>query len=119
MKDVRMDGNGDLRCWNCGSKGFKSKRTLRSKALVGVGALITKKKLKCETCGEYNDTGNAKPYNGPEARKYRKMYEAEQASAPAPGQSSIDELAKLVEMHDAGTISDDEFEAAKRRALGL
>lgn len=119
MKDVRMDADGELRCWNCGSKGFKSKRTLRSKVLVGVGALITKKKLKCETCGEYNDTGNAKPYNGPESRKYRKRYEAEEANRAAPSQSSIDELAKLVDMHEAGTLSDAEFEAAKKKALGL
>ena len=69
MKDVRIDEDGELRCWNCGSKGFKSKRTLRSKALVGVGALVTKKKLKCEVCGEYNDTGNAKRYDGPASRQ--------------------------------------------------
>jgi hypothetical protein len=33
--------------------------------------------------------------------------------------TSVDELAKLAEMHDAGVLSDDEFEAAKRKALGL
>ncbi len=71
MRDVRVDENGDLRCWNCGGKGFKEKRTMRSKALVGVGALVTKKKLKCHVCGEYNDSGNAKPYEGPASRKYR------------------------------------------------
>src|ERR687892_780817 len=77
MKNVRMDENGELRCWNCGSKGFTEKRTFRSKAMVGVGALLTKKKLKCQVCGEYNDTGNAKPYEGPASRKYRAQYEAE------------------------------------------
>ncbi len=80
MKDVRMDVDGELRCWNCGSKGFTTKRTLRSKAMVGVGALMTKKKLKCQVCGEYNDTGNAKPWDGPASRKYRKAWEAEQAA---------------------------------------
>lgn len=74
-----MDDQGELRCWNCGSKGFKSKRTFRSKLAVGVGALVTKKKLKCETCGEYNDTGDAKPYTGPESKKYRRMYEEAEA----------------------------------------
>jgi hypothetical protein len=39
---------------------------------VGVGAMLTKNKLKCQTCGEYNDTGNAKPSSGPESRKWRK-----------------------------------------------
>jgi hypothetical protein len=74
VKDVRIDTVGQLRCWNCGSMGFKSKRMLRSKALVGVGALITKKKLKCEACGEYNDTGKAKPYKGPASNRLGKKY---------------------------------------------
>lgn len=78
MKDVRIDENSELRCWNCGGKGFTEKRTTRAKVLVGVGALLTKKKLKCQTCGEYNDTGNAKPFTGPEDRKYRKAWEAAQ-----------------------------------------
>ena len=75
MKDIRVDHEGEFRCWNCGNKGLLAKRTFRSKMLVGVGALLTKKKLKCQTCGEYNDTGNAKPYTGPEDRKWRKQWE--------------------------------------------
>ena len=85
MKDIRVDSDGEFRCWNCGNKGLLAKRTFRSKMLVGVGALLTKKKLKCQTCGEYNDTGNAKPYTGPEARKWRKQYEKVQASKSAAG----------------------------------
>ena len=38
MKNIRIDDNGVPRCWNCGSKGLTEKRTLRSKAMVGVGA---------------------------------------------------------------------------------
>ena len=72
MKNVRVDGDGELRCWSCGNKTLLSKRTFRSKLLVGVGALLTKKKLKCQTCGEYNDTGNAEPFTGPESRKWRR-----------------------------------------------
>ena len=78
MKDIRIDSDGSPRCWNCGARGFTEKRTLRSKALVGVGALLTKKKMKCQQCGEYNDTGNGKPWDGPAGRKYRKAWEAEQ-----------------------------------------
>ena len=59
-------------------KGLLSKRTFRSKFFFGVNALLTKKKLKCQTCGEFNDTGNAKPFTGPESRKWRKAYEQEQ-----------------------------------------
>ena len=73
MKNVRIDDNQELRCWNCGGKGFTEKRTGRSKILAGVGTLITKRKLKCHTCGEYNDTGNAQPYTEPASRKWRKQ----------------------------------------------
>lgn len=79
MKDIRIDGDGHERCWNCGAKGFTQQRTARSKLLVGVGTVLTKKKLRCVRCGEYNDVGNGKPYKGPDARKYRKEWEAEQA----------------------------------------
>lgn len=77
MKDIRIDIDGAPRCWNCGSKGLTEKRTTRAK-MMGAGALLTKKKLKCQRCGEYNDTGNGKPYEGPDGRKYRSEWEAEQ-----------------------------------------
>jgi len=84
MKDIRVDFEGEFRCWNCGNKGLLEKRTFRSKLLIGVGAMLTKKKLKCQTCGEYNDTGNAKPYTGPESRKWRKQWDKiEQAKGAA------------------------------------
>jgi len=83
MEDIRVDSEGEFRCWNCGNKGLLAKRTFRSKMLVGVGALLTKKKLKCQTCGEYNDTGNAKPYTGPENRKWRKLWEKDEAAKTA------------------------------------
>ena len=69
MKDVRIDADGEMRCWSCGAKGFTLKRTARSKVLVGVGALATKKKLKCQSCGEYNDVGSAKPYEPSKAER--------------------------------------------------
>jgi hypothetical protein len=65
MQDIRIDDEGNFRCWKCGGKNFDEKRTFRSKAALGVGALLTHKKLKCLGCGEYNDTGNAKPFTGP------------------------------------------------------
>ena len=71
MKDVRIDISGELRCWNCGGKSFNEKRTTRAKVMVGVGALVTKKKLQCQVCWEYNDVGSAKPYVGPESKKYQ------------------------------------------------
>ena len=68
MKDIRIDDQGRQRCWNCGGLTFDHKRTARSKAMT-VGALATKKKLKCQSCGEYNDVGNAKRYRGPVSKR--------------------------------------------------
>jgi DNA-directed RNA polymerase subunit RPC12/RpoP len=131
MKDIRIDQDGELRCWNCGSKGFTEKRTFRSKALVGVGALMTKKKLKCQVCGEYNDTGNARPYQGPASRKYRKQYETEMkatpaGAAPAPamttqapsGDDKLAKLERLASLQASGAISDEEYAAMKAEVLG-
>jgi len=30
MQDIRIDSNGDLRCWNCGNRHFLGKRTGRA-----------------------------------------------------------------------------------------
>lgn len=77
MKDVRIDAAGEFRCWKCGGKHFENKRTFRAKAIgvtagvatLGVAGavapLVTHKKLKCQACGEYNQTGNAQPFKGP------------------------------------------------------
>ena len=84
MKDIRIDDQGRQRCWNCGGTNFTHKRTFRAKATavglgvatVGVGAAAaaagTKKKLKCQSCGEYNDVGSAKPYDGPKNKRAAK-----------------------------------------------
>lgn len=74
MRNVRVDTTGELRCWYCGSATFKEKRTLKSKVTFGVGALLTKKKLKCQVCGQYNQTGNAKPYKGPANKRQGKKF---------------------------------------------
>lgn len=59
MKNVKIGKDGESRCWKCGAASFREKRTVRAKvvgtATVGVGALATKKKLKCRNCGKYND----------------------------------------------------------------
>ena len=39
--------------------------------------------------------------------------------APTSGDSSTDELQRLADLHDAGTLTDDEFAAAKAKVLGI
>ena len=92
MKNIRIDQDGVFRCWKCGAKAFKSKRTMRSKVIggtagvltLGIGAapavLATKKKLQCLRCNEYNDTGKGQPYDGPDSRKFKKEYQTELAA---------------------------------------
>lgn len=123
MKDVRIDQDGEPRCWNCGAKAMEAKRTFRSKVLVGVGALLTHKKLKCQRCGEYNDTGNGKPYQGPAKRRYRKEYVQEMKTrgvAPAPERPEVtvaEELVVLAGLRDRGVLTPAEFDVQKARLL--
>jgi hypothetical protein len=133
MKNVRIDTTGQLRCWHCGSTSFKEKRTFRSKMLVGVGALLTKKKLKCHACGEYNQSGNAKPYRGPASKRLGKKYgtlvnmaagvddfsDDEPDDTPDGGViDPLDRLKQLGDLRDAGILTDAEFDAQKAALLG-
>lgn len=68
MKNAQIDIDGELRCAKCGGTNFLDKRTGRAHIVgfvtVGVGALATKKKLKCQSCGTMNDTGSTDRYKG-------------------------------------------------------
>ncbi|MED5264698.1 MAG: hypothetical protein VYA88_01010 [Actinomycetota bacterium] len=55
MKDVWIDEYGEQRCWSCSGNDFTAKRPMRSILLLGGLALLTKKKLKCLNCGEFNE----------------------------------------------------------------
>lgn len=68
-----MTGKAISAAGNAGGKNFDEKRTFRAKAAIGVGALLTHKKLKCQDCGEYNQTGNAKPFTGPAGDRRQRM----------------------------------------------
>lgn len=65
MKNLLVDQTGQLRCSSCKGKTFIYKRTFRSKFWLGIFCLLTKKKAKCLSCGEYNDTGNAQQWRDP------------------------------------------------------
>jgi hypothetical protein len=51
------------------------------------------------------------------AQDVRTMAQAEAAQQAVAGVSSADELAKLAQLRSQGVISDEEFEALKRKAL--
>ena len=83
MKNIRTDQDGQPRCWNCGGRAFAPQRTMRSKLTLGVASVLTKQKMRCVRCGEYNDVGSAEPYTGPKSRKYKQEWQAEQAAIEA------------------------------------
>ncbi|QUC01594.1 SHOCT domain-containing protein [Cellulosimicrobium cellulans] len=61
---------------------------------------------------------------GPEFEALRAAVEAAIAahhapSAPAAPASGAEEVARLADLHQRGILSDEEFTAAKARALGL
>lgn len=109
MKDIRIDADGNQRCWNCGNKNFTQKRTFRSKAasvtaavtVVGLPAaaatLATKKKLQCQACGEYNDVGSAKPWDAPADTKLAERKGTWRENAGAGAGSPL-ETAKAMEL---------------------
>ena len=51
------------------------------------------------------------------AQDVRMMTQAEAASQAAAGVSTADELAKLKQLHTQGVLSDEEFEALKKKAM--
>lgn len=81
--DIRIDDNGDQRCWNCGGKHFTLKRSKRAKAGLGVvvlpAALLARKHNKCQSCGVYNVLGNAKRFTGSQ-----QDHDAVAATPPTP-----------------------------------
>lgn len=44
---------------------------------------------------------------------------AQAAPAPAAAVDPTEQLKKLAELHDAGILSDEEFAASKKKALGI
>ena len=44
--------------------------------------------------------------------------EAQQAAPESGGESEVDELQRLSDMHDSGALTDEEFDAEKAKLLG-
>ena len=49
----------------------------------------------------------------------RRRASLQQVTGTTPPPSTADEVVKLVELHKSGALSDEEFAAAKRKALGV
>jgi hypothetical protein len=65
MKDVLIDQEGQLRCPKCKGANLDLQRSLKSKVIFGVGALLAPKRIKCLACGELSKAGNAQLWNDP------------------------------------------------------
>lgn len=80
QNNVRIDDTSKLRCWNYAGKGFTEQRAVRPNVALGTGALATKKKLKCQTCGSTTTLATLSPFPGPERPKHRKQWEKQQGT---------------------------------------
>jgi len=125
MKSTYVDENGDVRCPVCGARNsFTVKRTGKAKwaagLTVGVGALVTPKRLKCNGCGaNLKRAGADAPRTPPRSTGFES--EAPQTKPNEPGippTTPVAELVQLAELHAQGALTDDEFAAAKARMLG-
>lgn len=118
VRDIQIDSQGCNRCWSCGGKNFTQGRTTMAKVTVGVGALLTKKKLRCTGCGAWNDVGNAKPFNRPDAATPTFVPPRTESVPHQPQAMRLsDEVERLAALHDRGVLTDSEFVAAKANLI--
>lgn len=64
MQNVKVDGDGQLRCWSCGGRNLITQRSKMGWKFLFLGffALFSRKHLRCQQCGAMNRTGNAEPF---------------------------------------------------------
>lgn len=106
MEDIRVDADGNFRCWKCGGRNFSEKRTRRAKVIgltAGVATfgvpgvvapLVARKRLYCQGCSEYNKMGNAQPYEPESARP------AEAKRVSARDQDTLDRIERQQRQRD-------------------
>jgi hypothetical protein len=89
-KEIRIDGEGIRRCWNCGGRSFEPLDSIGSRIvhhhhhLDDQDSLKDSPTLKCDRCGAHNHTGDAKNYTGPADAKYEGEWAAESPNARKP-----------------------------------
>jgi hypothetical protein len=62
MRVIGVDKHGNQHCWKCGGQGFTIERTTGVKVVLGIHANVTSPKLRCVSCGEFNEVGSATEY---------------------------------------------------------
>ncbi|OLT54881.1 hypothetical protein BJF89_01210 [Corynebacterium sp. CNJ-954] len=89
---------------------------------ISTGSKLTGEWIKLRVSGEALKIDSLQHGRGGQIaehiRKLRDSVDAPTDSTTSAG-SSVDDLTKLAELHAAGVLSDDEFTAAKAKALGL
>ena len=83
--------------------------------MIGVGALLTKKKLKCLTCGKYNRTGHAQPYTKPASPVWRKRAEKALAAQVPTQPAEVELVAPRAEAGPAPVEAETAKETIKKR----
>jgi hypothetical protein len=102
--------------------GFVRRRARRRTALVVGGAAYAYGKHRGRQAEAYDDQGG---YDQPQDQGYGQPPPQEYApppppppAAPAPAAIDYDQLAELGKLHADGTLTDEEFAAAKAKILG-
>ena len=90
--------------------GFVRRRTRRRAMLVAGGAAYAYGKSRGQE--QAGDEG------GYEEQGYEEPPPAPPPPAPTSGDSGIDELQQLADLHASGALTDDEFAAAKAKVIG-
>jgi len=63
--------------------------------------------------------GQAEDYQDYQDEPQEEVPSAPPPPAPTSGETDTDELQRLADLHAAGTLTDDEFAAAKAKILGI
>jgi hypothetical protein len=94
--------------------GFR--RRTRRRALIAGAAVAHHENKKYNEQQGYDDQAS-QGYDDPAPEQYAPAPAAPQYAPPPP--SSTDEIEHLAQLHDSGVLTDEEFSAAKAKALGI
>jgi hypothetical protein len=97
--------------------GVVRRRPLLRAAVVGGGAYMAGK-AHARNQAETADREATQEARINDLEQAQQQVPPPRASPPPPDASMMDQLSQLAKMHDSGTLTDEEFAAAKARLLG-